>query len=143
MSATASAPSSNRTNLWLWIVQGLLALVFLFTGGTKLAMPTDVLATQSHLPGMFMKFIAVCELLGAVGLIVPGLTHIRPSLTPLAAALLVIIMIGATVNTAMYMPAALPLPIVVGLLSAYVAYGRWRLAPIDASSSNAAVGAAR
>jgi hypothetical protein len=92
---------------------------------------------------MFMKFIAVCELLGAVGLIVPSLTHIRPSLTPLAAALLVIIMIGATVSTAMAMPAALPLPIVVGLLSAYVAYGRWRLAPIDGSSSNTTVGAAR
>ena len=143
MSTIATAPSRNRTNLWLWIVQGLLALVFLFSGGSKLAMPADVLATQSHLPGMFMKFIGVCEVLGAVGLIVPGLTHIRPSLTPLAAALLVIIMIGATVNTALYMPAVLPLPIIVLLLSAYVAYARWRLAPLNGSSSNTAAGARR
>jgi len=143
MSTIATAPSRNRTNLWLWIVQGLLALVFLFSGGSKLAMPADVLATQSHLPGMFMKFIGVCEVLGAVGLIVPGLTHIRPSLTPLAAALLVIIMIGATVNTALYMPAVLPVPIVVLLLSAYVAYGRWRLAPLNGSSGNTTAGARR
>ena len=135
MSTTASAPSRNRTNLWLWIVQGLLAVVFLFTGGSKLAMPADVLATQSHLPGMFMKFIGACEVLGAVGLIVPALTRIRPGLTPLAAALLIIILIGATVSTAMYMPVALPAPIIVGLLTAYVAYGRWRLAPIESKSA--------
>jgi hypothetical protein len=127
----------------LWIVQVLLAVVFLFTGGSKMAMPANVLAAQSHLPGAFMKFIGVCEILGALGLVLPGLFHVRPVLTPLAAACLVVIMIGATVSTAILMPVALPLPVIVGLLTAYVAYGRWRLAPLDGSAQRADVGVAR
>ena len=141
--SSSALPRRNRANLWLWIVQVLLALVFLFTGGSKMAMPTEVLAAQSHLPGLFMKFIGVCEILGALGLILPGLLHVRPALTPLAAACLIIIMIGATVSTAILMPVALPMPVIVGLLTAYVAYGRWRLAPLDGSAPRAEVGTAR
>ena len=129
--STTTLPRKPRLHVWLWIAQGLLAVVFLFTGGSKLATPLHVLAEQSHLSGAFMKFIGVCEVLGALGLVLPGVTHIRPRLTPLAAALLVIIMIGATVSTAILLPALLPLPVVVLLLTAFVAYGRWRLAPLD------------
>ena len=129
--STAIAPRKPRVHVWLWIVQALLAAVFLFTGGSKLATPTHILAEQSHLPGAFMKFIGVCEVLGAIGLILPGVTHIRPGLTALAAALLVIVMIGATVSTAILLPSLLALPVVVLLLTAFVAYGRWRLAPLD------------
>jgi DoxX-like protein len=114
----------------LWIVQGLLALVFLFAGGTKLVLPLEVLTAQMPLPGRLVRFIGVAEVLGAVGLILPGLLRIRPGLTPLAAAGLVIIMIGATVLTLAGGDRALALiPLVVGLLSAFVAYGRWRLMP--------------
>ena len=141
--SSSALPRRNRANLWLWIVQVLLALVFLFTGGSKMAMPTEVLAAQSHLPGLFMKFIGVCEILGALGLILPGLLHVRPALTPLAAACLIIIMIGATVSTAILMPVALPMPVIVGLLTAYVAYGRWRLAPLDDSAQRTEVGMTR
>ena len=117
----------------LWIIQGLLAALFLFAGGTKLVLPLDVLTSmgspnQIALPGWFVRFIGVVEVLGALGLILPGLLRIRPGLTPLAAAGLVIIMIGATVLTLAggdVAPALIPL--VVGLLSAFVAYGRWRL----------------
>ena len=114
----------------LWIVQGLLALIFLFAGGMKLVLPIEELTKQMPLPGLFVRFIGVAEVLGAIGLILPGLLCIRPGLTPLAAAGLVIIMIGATVLTlagGAVAPALIPL--VVGLLSAFVAYGRWRLAP--------------
>jgi len=117
----------------LWIVQGLLAALFLFAGGTKLVLPLDVLMSmgspnQIQLPGWFVRFIGVVEVLGALGLILPGLLRIRPGLTPLAAAGLVIIMIGATVLTLAADGVALALiPLVVGLLSAFVAYGRWRL----------------
>jgi len=116
----------------LWIVQGLLALLFLFTGGMKLVLPLEVMTEQMPLPlaGWFLRFIAVAEVLGALGLILPGLFGIRPGLTPLAASGLVIIMIGATVLTLVggdVAPALIPL--VVGLLSAFVAYGRWRLTP--------------
>ena len=119
----------------LWIVQGLLALVFLFAGGIKLVLPIEAMTEQMTvpLPGWFLRFIGVAEVLGAVGLILPGLLRIRPGLTPLAASGLVIIMIGATVITlAGVVPGGVGptlIPLVVGLLSAFVAYGRWRLAP--------------
>jgi DoxX-like family len=119
----------------LWIVQGLLALIFLFSGGMKLVLPLEALTEQTPLPGLFVRFIGVAEVLGALGLVFPGLLRIRPGLTPLAAAGLVIIMIGAVVLTLTGGDVALALiPLVVGLLSTFVAYGRWRLAPHRGSS---------
>ena len=122
-------------NYVLWIVQGLLALIFLFTGGTKLILPIEVLTEQTPLPGLFVRFLGVAEVLGAIGLILPGLLRIWPVLTPLAASGLVIIVTGATVLTLVgVVPgggvALVLIPLVVGLLSAFVAYGRWRLAPL-------------
>jgi uncharacterized membrane protein YphA (DoxX/SURF4 family) len=111
----------------LWIVQVLLALLFMFSGVMKLVLPLDQMKGPIELPGLFVRFIGVVEVLGAIGLILPGLLRIRPGLTPLAAAGLVIIMIGATVITLAGGGGALALiPLVVGLLSAFVAYGRWR-----------------
>jgi uncharacterized membrane protein YphA (DoxX/SURF4 family) len=119
----------------LWIVQVLLAALFLFAGGMKLVLPLEKMTGSVPLPGLFLRFIGVVEVLGAIGLILPGLLRIRPGLTPLAAAGLVIIMIGATVLTLAGGDVALALiPLVVGLLAAFVAYGRWRLAPLRASS---------
>jgi len=122
-------------NYALWIVQGLLAALFLFAGGMKLVLPLEKLTGPFPLPGLFIRFIGVCEVLGALGLILPGLLRIRPGLTPLAAAGLVIIMIGATVLTLLggELTAAV-VSAVVGLLAAFVAYGRWRLAPRRGSS---------
>src|SRR5260370_22379695 len=118
----------NRT---LWIVQALLALIFLFAGAVKLILPVEELTKQAPLPGTFLRFIAVCEVLGAIGLILPGLLRIRPGLTPLAAAGLVIIMIGATVVTlAGGGGASAIIPLVTGMLAVFVAYVRWRLAPM-------------
>jgi hypothetical protein len=115
----------------LWIVQGLLALLFLFGGVAKLIMPIEAMTEQIQLPGPFLRFIGLAETLGGLGLVLPGLLRIRPGLTPLAAAGLVIIMIGATVITLATVgaPQAL-IPLVVGLFAAFVAYGRWRLAPL-------------
>jgi hypothetical protein len=114
----------------LWIVQGLLALLFLFAGGVKLVLPLEGLTAQMPVPDPFLRFIGVAEVLGAMGLILPGLLRIRPGLTPLAAAGLVVIMIGATVLTLVSGGGAQALiPLGVGLLAAFVAYGRWRLAP--------------
>ena len=119
----------------LWIVQTLLALIFLWAGGIKLVLPIEEMTKQVPLPGLFLRFIALCEVLGAIGLILPGLLRIRPGLTPLAAAGLVIIMIGATVLSLMTGDIATALiPLVVGILAAFVAYGRWRLAPLSTKS---------
>jgi hypothetical protein len=115
----------------LWIVQILLALLFTFAGGVKLAMPIATLAEQAKMPGLFLQFISVCEILGALGLILPRLFRIRPGLTSLAASGMVIIMIGATVTTVPAMGVAPALiPFATGLLCIFVAYGRLRLAPI-------------
>src|SRR3989475_3030164 len=119
----------------LWIVQGLLAIIFLFSGGMKLVLPLEAMTGPIPVPGLFLRFIGVAEVLGAIGLILPGVLRIRPGLTPLAAAGLVIIMIGATVLTLAAGAVAVALiSLVVGLLAAFVAYGRWRLAPLRGSS---------
>ena len=120
----------KKTNVLLWVIQALLALLFLFAGGTKFVLPTEQL-TQGGWSLGFIRFIGVCEIVGAIGLIVPSVTRIRPSLTPLAAAGLVIIMIGATVVTLRTpQPAGAVIPGIVGLLAAFVAYGRWRVVPL-------------
>jgi uncharacterized membrane protein YphA (DoxX/SURF4 family) len=120
-------------NKALWVVQVLLALVFLFAGGVKLILPVEDMTKQMPLPGPFLRFIAVAEVLGAIGLILPGLLRVRPGLTPLAAAGLVIIMTGATVVTLASGAIAMALiPFAVGLLALFVAYGRWRLSPLPA-----------
>ena len=117
-------------NIALWIVQGLLASLFLFAGGMKLVLPIEEMTKQMPMPGWFLRFIGVAELLGGIGLILPWLLRIRPGLTPLAAAGLVIIMIGATVLTVMTGDIVMALiPLVVGILCGFVAYGRWGLTP--------------
>jgi uncharacterized membrane protein YphA (DoxX/SURF4 family) len=116
---------ARRRSILLWIIQGLLAGLFLFAGGAKLAMSVAVLEQTTKLPGVFMRFIAVAELLGAVGLVLPGLLRVTPGLTRLAAAGLVIIMIGATTLTAAaqgIVPALFPF--VVGALLVVIIRGR-------------------
>jgi DoxX-like family len=112
----------------LWTMQGLLALVFLFAGGSKFVLPADALTKDTPmLSAGFLRFVGVCEVLGGLGLILPGLLRIRPRLAPLAAAGLIVIMIGATVVTLMVNGFAMALiPFAVGILLAFVMYGRSR-----------------
>ena len=118
-------------NVALWIIQGLLAALFVFSGGMKLVLPIEKMQDPVALPGLFLRFIGVCELLGGIGLILPSLLRIRPGLTPLAATGLIVIMIGAVVISVIYMGVASALiPLLVGILAAFIAYGRSRLAPI-------------
>jgi len=128
MSSASTQTPSQKTTVLLWIIQGLLALVFMFAGVMKFVMPIEEMTKQVPLPGLFLRFIGLAEVLGAIGLILPGLLRIRPGLTPLAAAGLAIITVGATVVTLMIGGGATALfPLVVALLSAFVAYSRWRL----------------
>jgi uncharacterized membrane protein YphA (DoxX/SURF4 family) len=121
-------------NILLWIVQILLALLFLFAGGTKLVIPYDKLMemgspNQVVLPALFIKFIGVVEVLGGLGLVLPGLLRINKGLTPLAAIGLTIVMIGAVIITIAGDGIKLAItPIIVLLLCVFVAYGRrdWR-----------------
>jgi hypothetical protein len=120
----------NR-NRALWIVQGLLAALFLFAGGMKLITPIEVLSVMSPFPGEFIRFIGICEVLGAVGLILPYALRILPGLTALAAAGLVVIMVGAAVTMLAIGGGVLAAPTAAfGFLAALVAYGRRPLVPL-------------
>jgi hypothetical protein len=132
-------------NRALWIVQVLLALFFaLASGMPKLVLSSESLPMPIPLPGPFIVFIGVAEVLGGIGLILPGLLKIRPGLTPLAAAGLVLVTVGATVyQLAAGAPGNALFAAAVGVLCAFVAYGRWQLVPhrgsADAPEQPAAV----
>lgn len=117
-------------NILLWIVQILLGLLFVFSGSMKFVMTAEQMSQGSPvaLPMWFIHFIGICEILGGIGLVVPWLTGIKKWLTPLAASLLLVIMIGATIISAMGSIATAVVPFVVGLLLALVAWGRSRRA---------------
>src|SRR5664279_1524469 len=120
-------------NRVLWVVQILLALLFLFAGGSKLFMSAAQLTGQTSIPAWFLRLIGVLEILGGLGLVLPGMLRIHTALTSLAAAGLSIIVIGAVVVTIQTTGAATAtLPFVTGALTLFVAYGRWRLAPLSA-----------
>jgi hypothetical protein len=115
----------KKISLTLWTAQVLLAALFIFAGWTKLTMPAEALSAVATLPVSFLRFIGVMEVLGAFGLLLPGLLRIRRELTPLAGTGLVIIMIGATVVTVLgghVAPALVPLA--VGVVAALIVYGR-------------------
>ena len=118
---------SRRRNVGLWTAQVLLAALFLFAGGFKLVAAAAQLAQQSPIfAPAFLKFIGACEVLGALGLVLPGWFGVQRRLTPLAASGLLIIMIGAVVSTIATMPASMAiLPGVVGVIAFTIARGRW------------------
>jgi uncharacterized membrane protein YphA (DoxX/SURF4 family) len=131
MNVDTSPKRRSRLSIALWILQVLLAALFLFAGITKLILPLEKMAGPIALPGSFLRFLGVAETLGALGLILPGILRTKPGLTPLAAACLLIIMIGATVIGLKTGPVSTALiPLVTGLLLAGVAYGRWRVVPL-------------
>ena len=114
----------------LWIIQGLLAALFLFAGVMKLVMPIAEMTREMPMPGLFLRFIGVCEILGGLGRVLPAWLGMRPGLTSLAAIGLIIIMLGAIVLTAMSGgPAQAAIPLLVALLLGFVVYGRQRPRP--------------
>jgi uncharacterized membrane protein YphA (DoxX/SURF4 family) len=121
-------------NILLWIIQSLLSLLFIFGGAMKFVMSVADMNQNAPtpMPGWFLHFIGVCEVLGGIGLILPAALRIMPALTPLAATGLGIITLGATIITAKAGIAMAAVPFVVCLLSFFVAFGRWRLAPVQA-----------
>jgi hypothetical protein len=129
----------KKLDVVLWVLQILLALFMgLASGLLKLIMPLDTLPMPIPLPAWFIYFVGVAEVLGALGLVLPGITHIRPGLTPLAAAGLVLVTIGATIyQLAAGQPESAVFAVVLGLITAFVAYGRWRLVPLRAAPRQA------
>lgn len=111
----------------VWIVSALLALFYLFVGGSKAFASWEFLeASSMGIPVILLKIAGFAEIIGAIGLIVPAATRILPILTPVAAVGLVLTMIGATgINIALGMPATAFQTGVAGILSAFVAWARF------------------
>jgi len=126
---TSHTRTANRV---LWTAQVLVALLFLFAGLMKFIVPVEKLQQGPIVfPLAFMYFIGACECLGAIGLVLPSLTRIHAELTPVAAAGLTIIMVGATTVSILAMGVAAGIfPAMVGGVTAWIAYGRTRVAPI-------------
>ena len=119
-------------NITLWVLQVLLALVFLAHGVMMLAPPAEVaVQMNAMLPRWFQVFLGVAEVLAAIGLTLPGLTRIQPGLVPAAAAGIVIVMVSATVlHLARGEFSAAATTCVLLVMAIVVAYGRWRRLPI-------------
>jgi uncharacterized membrane protein YphA (DoxX/SURF4 family) len=117
-------------NIALWIVAGLLALAFLAAGSMKALRPKaalrDNMAWVDDFSDGTVKAIGVLEILAAIGLILPAALDIAPILVPLAATGLVLIMIGAiVVHTRRKEYQGLPINVVLLVLAAFVAWGRF------------------
>lgn len=109
----------------LWTIEGALAAIFLFAGVSKLVMPAETLTQGTGLPALFLRFIEVCETLGAAGLVLPGVLRMHRELTPIAAAGLVAIMAGAaSITVATMRVGAAAFPCVVGILALIIAVKR-------------------
>jgi len=111
----------------LWIAQGFAALVFLLTGTLKLATPKEKLVGKMHWaatwpPGR-VKLLGLAEVMGAIGLVLPGALHIAPVLTPIAAACLAVLMLGA-VRTHRRLHETFVPPLVLALVCVGIAAGR-------------------
>jgi hypothetical protein len=120
-----TSTASRRTNIRLWVTQGTLAAIFLFAGASKLVISDAALEQDSDFPALFLRFIGLCEVLGGVGVVLPWALRIKPGLTPLAAAGLAIIMVGAAVTVAFTMAPPLALiNVAIGLAALSVVTGR-------------------
>jgi uncharacterized membrane protein YphA (DoxX/SURF4 family) len=119
-------------NILLWVLQVLLAAVFLAHGWLLLMPPPDIAAQMvASLPRAFWLFLGVAELLAAIGLTLPGLTRVMPGLVSWAAAGIMIVMISATVyHIARSENSSAVITFVLLLIATFVAYARWRMLPI-------------
>ena len=119
-------------NITLWVLQILLAVAFFAHGGLLLMPPPEIAAQMNaSLPRWFWVFLGWAEILAAVGLTLPGITRILPGLVPAAAVGVMIVMISATVwhvARAEYSSALITLVLLA--MATFVAYARWRIAPI-------------
>jgi uncharacterized membrane protein YphA (DoxX/SURF4 family) len=119
-------------NVVLWVVAGLLAALYLAAGGMKLVTPREKLLENPNMgwtadfSDAGVKGIGAVEILGAIGLILPWALDIAPVLTPLAATGLAVIQIGAIIVHARRKETkALPMNVVLLVLAAFVAIGRF------------------
>ena len=140
MSEAMAGGKSNALGwtIAFWVVQILLAAFFGMAGFAKVSQPIADLAASgmgfvTYTPEWLVRFIGIAELAGAVGIILPAATRILPFLTPLAAAGFGVIQtLAMGVHITHGEVGVLPINLVVLALSLFVAWGRWKKAPIAA-----------
>ena len=137
-----NAAPARRTvlHVTLWVVQVLLAAMFLMTGLMKLTQPIEVLSASlpwvTSVPAFLVRFIGTAEFAGALGLLLPSLTRIQPRLTALAAlGLAVVMLLAGGFHATRGEFGMLPMNLVLGLIALFVAWGRGKAAPIAARRS--------
>ncbi len=123
---------TNLLNGTLWAAQVGLCSVFMFAGAMKLTKTPQGLADMGWawaeaIPPRFTRLVGILELLGAIGIVLPALTHIKPFLVPLAAIGFVVLQVSAIVLHASRGEASKTLWFNLLLLSAslFTAWGRW------------------
>ena len=124
-------------NILLWVLQVLLAAAFLAHGLLLLMPPPDIAAQMlMSLPRWFWVFLGVAEVAAAIGLTLPGLTRVMPSLVTWAAVGIMIVMISATIYHVMRNEiSSAVVTFVLLLMATFVAYVRLRVMPIAARRS--------
>lgn len=132
----STSSNSKGWNIALWILQVILAAMFLMAGFTKVSTPLADLTTMmpwtADVPLAMVRFIGASEILGALGLLLPSLLRIKPVLTPVAAAGLVTVMVLAALFHATRAEfAAIGFNVVLALLAAVVAWGRFKKVPVS------------
>jgi len=131
----AEKPSNKKLGVFLWVLQIVLAVMYLMAGIQKafgdLSVVVKTIFWIAFTPPLLVRFIGVSELLGAIGLILPAALKIRPQLTTLAAAGLALIMLLANLMH-IYRGEffVLPMTLLMFAMAGFVAYGRWKLAPV-------------
>jgi putative oxidoreductase len=133
--AVAAPKDSKLLNISLWSAQVVLGALFAMAGLTKATRPIAELAVRMNwaadMPEALVRFIGVSELAGGIGLVLPALTRIRPGLTPLAAAGLVTIMgLAAVFHAVRGEGVGIVVNLVLGGVALFIAWGRYRKAPI-------------
>lgn len=133
---TNSNSSSKRLNIALWVVQSLLAAMFLMAGANKLfqSLPelSKMLPWVTQVPEGLVRFIGISELLGGLGILLPSILRIKPNLTSLAALGLAVVMLLATLfHISKGETSVIAMPIIFMALAVFVAWGRLKKVPIQ------------
>lgn len=128
--------SSKAMHISLWVVQVLMAAVFLMSGFMKVSMPVVELSAMIpwtlSVPAGLVKFIGLSELLAGLGLLLPSLLRIKPILTVWAGLGLATIMLGAIpFHISRGETSVIGMNAIFMLLAIFVAWGRWKKAPIQ------------
>ena len=127
--------SSKTLNIFLWIAQVLLAATFIWGGCMKLFTPVGKLSVMwpwvAQIPIALLKFTGIVDLLGGLGLILPALLRIKPKLTPIAAVAIIILMICACIfHISRGEASVIGANIVLALIAAFIAWGRFKKVPV-------------